>query len=100
MPLFLVMDTRQAGKEDSMTTRELAEPTSLDDLLALMRDGADGVMDPRSPTEWRTDLPTFGGEEIENTHAVWSWDAGRVLYGHSGDDLRIITRAEYAEMLA
>lgn len=29
--------------------------------------------------------------------SVWSWDASRLLVGEGSDDLRIVTRTEWAE---
>lgn len=46
-----------------------------------------------------TSLPTFGGEVPRDTRGVWSWDRERLLIGESTDDLKIVTRAEHAELL-
>ena len=40
------------------------------------------------------DLPTFGGEEPEDTTGIWSWDEKNVLVGECAYDLEIITREE------
>lgn len=61
--------------------RRILECESLDDLIAeldaIARELAEGftidnVIDC-------SDLPTFGGPEIQNTAEVWSWDATRIL---------------------
>lgn len=41
--------------------------------------------------DWPTDLPVFGGEEID-AEQVWSWDADRVLVGTCAGDLEIMER--------
>ena len=52
-------------------------PTSLDDLLSLVLLGHPGVLDKHGQV--RTDLPTFGGPDVEDTDNIWSWDETRVL---------------------
>ena len=42
--------------------------------------------------EWRTDLPTYGGDTPDDTREVWSWDAGRLLVGTCASDLEIVAR--------
>ena len=37
-------------------------------------------------------LPTFGGEEPDDTSEVWSWDETRLLVGTCADDIEIINR--------
>ncbi len=41
--------------------------------------------------DW-TSLPTFGGEEPDDTSGVWSWDETRVITGTCADDLKIAPR--------
>ena len=78
---------------------------SLDDLLDALRDApeadnttaqsdyADRLGLPRrmAAIDW-TSLPTFGGEEPQDTAGVWSWDATRLLVGTCADDLKIVAR--------
>ena len=42
--------------------------------------------------QWSTDLPTFGGDEPENTDGVWSWDETRLIVGTCSDDVEIVSR--------
>jgi hypothetical protein len=47
------------------------------------------------------DLPLFGGEQpTHSIEAVWSWDATRLLIGEGWHDLRIVSRSDYADLLA
>ena len=59
--------------------------------------GLDGILNQiRSGEVEITDsLPVFGGDE-PGGGGVWSWDADRVLIGTCADDLRIVTREEWA----
>ena len=57
-------------------------PATLDALLVAMRRS-----DP-SLGRW-DDLPTFGGEALENTAFVWSWDTERMIVGSCADDVEI-----------
>ena len=76
--------------------------TTLDELLKCLR--ADQDTDDDNDNEivtgidW-TSLPAFGGAEPDDTYGVWSWDAERLIVG-SGDDLRIVTRVEWADVVA
>jgi hypothetical protein len=45
--------------------------------------------------QWRTDLPTFGGEEPEDTHDVWSWDETHLIVGTCVGDLWTVDRDEH-----
>ncbi|MFA4945120.1 MAG: hypothetical protein WC789_10530 [Lentisphaeria bacterium] len=65
---------------------------TLDELFAAMVADDPQVMDPRHPDQWRTDLPTFGGEPVADTAGVWSWDATRMIVGSSNAELRIVGR--------
>lgn len=63
----------------SVTQEQLQGAYCLTELLELMQADTEGDND------W-TDLPTFGGEPIEDTTAVWSWDEHYKIVGtHSGD---------------
>ena len=55
----------------------------LGDLLAVLRDYQPESLD---------DLPTFGGDEPDDTVGVWSWDAKRLLVGTCLADLEIVDR--------
>ena len=45
-----------------------------------------------------TDLPTYGGEEPDDTIGVWSWDATSLLVGEgSWAECRIVDRNEDGE---
>jgi hypothetical protein len=48
---------------------------------------ADGAID------WAS-LPTFGGEEPQDTGEVWSWDATRVMLGAGGGDVYLADRRD------
>lgn len=41
-----------------------------------------------------TSLPTFGGEEPEDTHGVWSWDETRLLVGTCFSEIEIVPRPQ------
>jgi hypothetical protein len=68
--------------------RAALQPADLDELAEMMRDGRIACFD---------ELPTFGGDEPDDTSGVWSWDAARVIVGTCADDIEIITRAELAQ---
>ena len=74
--------------QDEIDKWEPAIPTSLDDLLVLIRSGEMGDHDYN---DW-TSFPTFGGDEIQASAKVWSWDQDRVLIGTCRDDLDIQDR--------
>lgn len=60
--------------------------TTLDELYSAMRSGDDvGPWDS---------LPTFGGDDVEHTDRVWSWDARRMIVGTCADDLEIVPRLD------
>lgn len=42
------------------------------------------------------DLPKFSRSGPADTASVWSWDATRLIVGEGLDDLRIVTRREWA----
>lgn len=67
---------------------------SLDMLLDILRDyPATTLREERRMTE----LPTFGGEEPQDTDRVWSWDETRLLVGTGSADFKIVARAEWQE---
>jgi len=37
-------------------------------------------------------LPTFGGDDIEDTNCIWSWDATHKIIGTCFDDFQIVPR--------
>jgi len=39
--------------------------------------------------------PTFGGDEPEDLHAVWSWDETHLLVGEGWGGLRLVARGEW-----
>lgn len=55
-------------------------------LRAAMRTNDETVCDEHG--QWRTDLPTFGGEAPR----VWSYDKHWMLIGTCADDLMIVQR--------
>lgn len=69
--------------------------TSLDSLLAYLQSPAGADLPER---EW-TRLPTFGGEEPDNTSRVWSWDVRRLLVGTCASDLRIVPRPRQVSIM-
>ena len=68
------------------TTQTATKITNLDDLLTALRDGS---------VELTPDLPTFGGDEPDDTNEIWSWDADRLLVGSCAAELEIVTRTEW-----
>lgn len=42
-----------------------------------------------------TSLPTFGGNEPENTQGVWSWDETHMIVGTCPSDMEIVSRAAF-----
>ena len=67
---------------------------NLDELLETIRTvHAELDEDDRSNLDL-TDLPTFGGQEPDDTAAVWSWDAERLLVGLCVSKFRIQPRDE------
>lgn len=68
---------------------------NLEELALAMRCSAPETLDRVG--QWRSDLPTFGGEDPECTNRIWSWDADRLLVGGFGNDLQIINRADKAK---
>jgi hypothetical protein len=79
-------------EEDTMTFR------ALDELYEAMISGNSACQDKWG--DWRTNLPTFGGPEPEDTAGYWSWDRGRVIVGTCDDDLRILPREAAGDYLA
>ncbi len=67
---------------------------TLNKLYNLMVARDDSVMDNHG--QWRTDLPTFGGDDIYEV-GCWSWDESRVIVGDCAGDLSIMDRDEYLE---
>lgn len=61
---------------DERVGEESGEINTLDDLLDALR-AADRISDDTDMSS----LPTFGGDEPEDTSEVFSWDAGRLLVG-------------------
>lgn len=58
----------------------------LDDLLTLLNSDDVEIDD-------MTSLPTFGGDEPDDTTAIWSWDAESLLIGESSP-FEIVSRDE------
>ena len=73
----------------------MSAPQTLDELLALMLENDPSVLDVHG--DWRSDLPTFGGEPPADTAGIWSWDASRIIIGECADDLVIEARSQGAE---
>jgi hypothetical protein len=74
-----------------------APPTTLTELwhamIANTWDGASwgGAPMAHGKLDWAS-MPTFGGDEPEDTGGVWSWDKTHLLVGSCADDLEIIAR--------
>ncbi len=68
---------------------EVVPIESLEDLAAVLS-GAEVSEDSEYPLE---DLPTFGGEEPEDAHEIYSWDAERMLI-YDGIDGFVIEERE------
>ncbi len=82
-----------------MTTTEaranIAAATSLNTLMQALRDTRKLSDEYQDAIDW-TGLPVFGGDEPDSTAEVWSWDADSLLVGTCADDLKIVTRADWA----
>lgn len=63
---------------------------NLSDLRDAMIEHDPQVLDQHE--QWSSSLPTFGGEEPDDTAQVWSWDEDSLLVGTCADDLDIIPR--------
>lgn len=61
------------------------EPQTIEELYNALKDGTIDLTDS---------LPTFGGEEPEDTNEVWSWDKCYLLVGTCVGDLSITRRPE------
>ena len=72
---------------DSYANGQLLHPAedALDQLLAQVKDGGREIDDR---------LPTFGGDDPEDTYGVWSWDKARLMVGTCGADMEIISRGD------
>ena len=46
---------------------------------------------------WRTDLPTFGGEEPDDVEGVWSWNETHLIVGTCVGDLWTVDRDEQGD---
>jgi hypothetical protein len=63
---------------------------TLDELFDAMKNRDESI------GEWDS-LETFGGDEPESgTLQVWSWDDDRLIVGSCPDDIKIISRIDYA----
>ena len=71
----------------------MTNSTPLDELFALMTADDSSVLDKHG--QWRGDLPTFGGDEPNDTSEIWSWDNTRLIVGTCNNDLEIINRNEW-----
>ena len=65
------------------TLRNPHEATDLDDLCRILNEWADAIStDDNEITDYPDDLtslPVFGGNDVEDTTDVWSWDERSVL---------------------
>jgi hypothetical protein len=73
-------------------------PSNLTELMHTMKTArtADAFANYSLPVrhgepDW-TSLPTFGGDEPDDTVEVWSWDADEMLVGTCTDDLQLVPR--------
>ena len=73
----------------------IAAATSLRALLQALRDTRQLSDEDQDAINW-TDLQTFGGDEPDSTAEVWSWDADNLLVGTCADDIKIVSRADWA----
>lgn len=82
-----------------MTTTQaranIAAATSLNTLLQALRDTRSLTSEQQDEIDW-TSLQTFGGDEPASTAEVWSWDADSLLVGTCADDIKIVSRADWA----
>ena len=76
------------GRDAFAEMRDALQPADLDELAAAMGEGRVACDD---------ELPTFGGDEPDDTSGVWSWDATRAIVGNCADDIEIISREELAQ---
>lgn len=68
----------------------ISRSTNLEELLDALIERAAWTLDRHG--DWSTDLPTFGGEEPDNTDGIWSWSDHYLLVGTCADDLEIVDR--------
>lgn len=76
----------------TLTAGDIPSLANLNELRNAMLRHDPSVLDQHG--QWRTDLPTFGGPDVLDTTAIWSWDSENVLRGTCADDLRIEPREE------
>lgn len=69
--------------------------TNLQELKTAMQQNHPSTLDQYG--SWRSDLPTFGGPEPDDTTGIWSWDATSLLVGTCADDLGIVARPPEAK---
>ena len=74
---------------------KIAAATDLTALLEAMRETRELPADAQAEIDW-TDLPVFGGEEPDSTLEVWSWDIDSLIVGTCADDIKIVSRADWA----
>lgn len=77
------------------------KPATLDQLFTILKTNPTaeqatqhGLATNHGECDW-TDLPTFGGERPNDTAAIWSWDANRIITGTCASDIKIVSR-DYA----
>lgn len=89
-------DSSDPADRDQRITRT---PENLEDLAALMleRSWPNEVTDQDG--SWSVEMPTFDGDEPDDTSAVWSWDDSRLLVGTHADDLEIVDRETGAVLM-
>ena len=44
-------------------------------------------------------LPNFGGSEPQDTLGIWSWSAEEILFGEGLNEMQILSRSEYADLM-
>ena len=73
-------------KNDFTSQDQINACTTLNELLTVLQNMED------SRDVDMTSLPTFGGDEPDDTSGVWSWDADRKIIG-TGSNYEIADRS-------
>lgn len=85
-------NTTQLTKPDFRTAVSAA--TSLDELVRVLNTAQpEQGGQTHAEEHLMTHLPTFGGEDVRDTHNVWSWDATRMIVQQS-EGFRIVPRVQ------
>lgn len=84
----------QGIREPTHDSRSKAMTTTysnLESLYVAMRDNRPSTLDDHGD-QYRTNLPTFGGDAPDDTEGVWSWNETHLIVGTCVSDLEIVER--------